>query len=65
MPSIAKLDFVQVCRLSLNVYNKTLRKFTNSATVGSLEQVQLWNPRKNQSADNITGASNAQRSVLS
>ena len=31
MPSIAKLDFIQVCRLSLNVYNNTLRKFTNSA----------------------------------
>ena len=27
MPSIEKLDFVQVCRLSLNVYNNTLRKF--------------------------------------
>ena len=27
MPSIAKLDFVQVCRLSLNVYSNTLRKF--------------------------------------
>ena len=25
--SIAKLDFVQVCGLSLNFYNNTLRKF--------------------------------------
>ena len=29
--------------------------FTNSATVGSLEQVQLCNRRIDQSADNITG----------
>ena len=29
--------------------------FTNSATVGSLEQVQPCNPQIDQSADNITG----------
>ena len=36
---IAKLDFVQVCGLSLNFYNNIMVSFTNSATVGRLEQV--------------------------
>ena len=64
MPSMAKLDFVQVCRLSLNVYNNTLRKFTNSATVSSLEQVQHCNPRIDQSADNITGLKCAKECLI-
>ena len=64
MPSLAKLDFVQVCRLSLNVYNNTLGKFTNSATVSSLEQVQHCNPRIDQSADNITGLKCAKECLI-
>ena len=64
MPSLAKLDFVQVCRLSLNVYNNNLRKFTNSATVSSLEQVQHCNPRIDQSADNITGLKCAKECLI-
>ena len=49
-----------------NVQNDSLLCccFTNSATVGSLEQVQLCNRRIDQSAHNIT-ASNAQKSVVS
>ena len=38
--------------------------FTNSATVGSLEQVQLCNPRIDQSADNITGLKCAKRCLI-
>ena len=64
MPSLAKFDFVQVCRLSLNVYNNNLRKFTNSATVSSLEQVQHCNPRIDQSADNITGLKCAKECLI-
>ena len=64
MPSLAKLDFLQICRLSLNIYNNTLRKFTNSATVSSLEQVQHCNPRIDQSADNITGLKCAKECLI-
>ena len=62
--SIAKLDFVQVCGLSLNFYNNTLRKFYNSGTVGRLEQVQLCNRRIAQSADNITGLKCAKECLI-
>ena len=53
MPFIAKLDFVQVCV-----------SFTNSVTVGSLEQVQLCNPRIDQSADNIIGLKYAKEFLI-
>ena len=62
--SIAKLDFVQVCGLSLSFYNNTLRKFykfcdsreTNKSNfaIGWLTNQQTISP-----------ASNAQKSVLS
>ena len=38
--------------------------FTNSATVGSLEQVQLCNPRIDQSADNVTGLKCAKEPLI-
>ena len=59
-----KLDFVQVCGPSLNFYNKPLRNFTNSATVGRLEQVQLCNRLIDQSADNITGLKCAKECLI-
>ena len=63
--SIAKLDFVQVCGLSLNFYNNTLRKFyKESATVGRLDQVQLCNRPIDQSADNITGLKCAKECLI-
>ena len=46
MPFIAKLDFVQVCRLSLNVYNNTLRKFYKFS-----DSCQSWTSPTLQSAD--------------
>ena len=61
--SIAKLDFVQVCGLSLNFYNNSV-SFTNLATVGKLEQVQLCNQLIDQSADNITGLKCAKECLI-
>ena len=46
------------------LYQKLCISFTNSATVGRLEQVQLCNRLIDQSADNITGLKCA-KSVLS
>ena len=44
--SIAKLDFVQVCELSLNFYNNTLRKFYKFS-----DSQQTWTSPTLQSAD--------------
>ena len=44
--SIAKLDFVQVCRLSLNLYSNTLRKFYKFS-----DSRETWTSPTLQSAD--------------
>ena len=63
--SIAKLDFVQVCGLSLNFYNNTLRKFYKFS-----DSRETWTSPTLQSADwpsqqTILPASSAPKSVLS
>ena len=52
---IARLDFVQVCGLSLNFCNNTYVNFRNLATVGRFVQVQFYIRPVDQSAGNITG----------
>ena len=59
-----KMDFVQVCRLSLISITILCVSFTNSATVGRLEQVQLCNRLIDQSADNITGLKCAKECLI-
>ena len=58
------MDFVQVCRLSLISITILCVSFTNSATVGRLEQVQLCNRLIDQSADNITGLKCAKECLI-
>ena len=59
-----KMDFVQVSRLSLISITILCISFTNSATVGRLEQVQLCNRLIDQSADNITGLKYAKECLI-
>ena len=58
------MDFVQVCRLLLISITILCVSFTNSATVGRLEQVQLCNRLIDQSADNITGLKCAKECLI-
>ena len=61
---IAKLDFVQVCGLSLNFYSNTLRKFykfSDSRPTWASPTLQ-W--RIDQSADNITGLKCAKECLI-
>ena len=62
--SIAKLDFVQVCGLSLNYYSNTLRKFykfSDSRPTWASPTLQWW---IDQSADNITGLKCARECLI-